>query len=576
MIKSSIAIKRLMGILFICLFLIGFYSVRSEATEIDIMFVYENGATTWVNSNGGMTAFGQDVINRMNQAMQNSNIDLTFRLVHSMTVNTTETDLTNALTALRAGSGVYASVHTARDTYKADLVAMFVDTGSAYGYVGLGYLLSTWSGSPGYAYTTNAIRSVAISHTLTHEVGHNLGAHHSKYQTSDPGPNTGFTNPTAPYSAGWYFTGSNGTRYHTIMAYNSDGYGNYYTSAPLFSTPLITYQGTSAGHAQDGDNARLIGLTKGIVANYRQGSTTTYNLVVTKTGAGSGTVTSSPSGINCGSTCSASFSSGTSVTLTATPASGSTFGGWSGDCSATSSTCTVTMNASKSVTATFNSGSTQCTYTISSSPQTFSSSAGTGIVRITPSSTDCYAGWNLASDSSWLKFTYTCTSGICTSNTANGIGEGTASFRVDANSSSTQRTGTISLSGGNSVTITQSAMGSCTQCGISFSDVPTTSFAYNNILAIGCAGVTRGCGTNQYCPYDNVTRGQMAAFIIRAKEGEPPADYCISGSGFNDVSGGDVFCKYIKRLSELRITQGCGNGNYCPLRSVTRGRWQRL
>src|SRR5207245_5402868 len=64
-------------------------------------------------------------------------------------------------------------------------------------------------------------------------------------------------------------------------------------------------------------------------------------------------VTSSAVGINCGATCSASFASGTSVTLTAVPASGSVFGSWSGaGCSGTGS-CVVTMNAAQSVTATF-------------------------------------------------------------------------------------------------------------------------------------------------------------------------------------------------------------------------------
>ena len=50
---------------------------------------------------------------------------------------------------------------------------------------------------------------------------------------------------------------------------------------------------------------------------------TQYTLSVTI--SGSGTVTSAPSGINCGTTCSASYDSGTQVTLTATPATGSTF-----------------------------------------------------------------------------------------------------------------------------------------------------------------------------------------------------------------------------------------------------------
>ena len=76
-------------------------------------------------------------------------------------------------------------------------------------------------------------------------------------------------------------------------------------------------------------------------------------LSVAKAGNGSGAVISSPSGINCGSTCSASFPSGSSVQLRANPNASSTFSGWSGACSGTS-TCTVTVSAAASVTATFN------------------------------------------------------------------------------------------------------------------------------------------------------------------------------------------------------------------------------
>jgi len=72
---------------------------------------------------------------------------------------------------------------------------------------------------------------------------------------------------------------------------------------------------------------------------------------------GNGTVTSSPPGISCPGTCSASFASGTTVTLTATPSGSSSFAGWSGDCAAagTASTCTLTMTSSRTVTATFSS-----------------------------------------------------------------------------------------------------------------------------------------------------------------------------------------------------------------------------
>jgi len=79
----------------------------------------------------------------------------------------------------------------------------------------------------------------------------------------------------------------------------------------------------------------------------------TFSLSVSKPGNGIGTVTSSPSGIDCGASCGAPFAIGTSVTLTATPGSGSTFSGWSGACSGAGPSCVVVMNAANSVTATF-------------------------------------------------------------------------------------------------------------------------------------------------------------------------------------------------------------------------------
>jgi hypothetical protein len=79
----------------------------------------------------------------------------------------------------------------------------------------------------------------------------------------------------------------------------------------------------------------------------------TYVLSVTKAGTGGGTVTSSPAGITCGSSCSASFDYNTLVTLSASAGTGSSFSGWSGACSGTGS-CQVTMDGAKGVTATFN------------------------------------------------------------------------------------------------------------------------------------------------------------------------------------------------------------------------------
>ncbi len=68
---------------------------------------------------------------------------------------------------------------------------------------------------------------------------------------------------------------------------------------------------------------------------------------------GGGTVTSSPVGINCGSTCSQSYAAGTTVVLTASPGISGKFGRWTGGCSGTSTTCTVALNAGTTVNAEF-------------------------------------------------------------------------------------------------------------------------------------------------------------------------------------------------------------------------------
>ena len=77
-------------------------------------------------------------------------------------------------------------------------------------------------------------------------------------------------------------------------------------------------------------------------------------LVVYKGGSQNGTVTSNPAGINCGSDCSEWYDWGTQVILTATPAPGHTFTGWSGACTGTNTQCTLFMTAPKSTTASFN------------------------------------------------------------------------------------------------------------------------------------------------------------------------------------------------------------------------------
>lgn len=79
----------------------------------------------------------------------------------------------------------------------------------------------------------------------------------------------------------------------------------------------------------------------------------THLLSLARAGEGEGSVLSSPSGISCGTACSKAYNEGTLVTLTAKPALGSSFAGWSGACSGSGLSCAVTMAQARSVTASF-------------------------------------------------------------------------------------------------------------------------------------------------------------------------------------------------------------------------------
>ena len=119
-----------------------------------------------------------------------------------------------------------------------------------------------------------------------------------------------------------------------------------------------------------------------LVGEFATAIPNTYLLSVNRMGVGgNGTVTSNPGGINCGNVCQAEFTEGTSVTLTAQPASGSSFAGWSGACSGTGS-CTVTMDQARSVTARFagvNDEPTTYTYATTFMGSLAQSSAGASV-----------------------------------------------------------------------------------------------------------------------------------------------------------------------------------------------------
>ncbi len=108
--------------------------------------------------------------------------------------------------------------------------------------------------------------------------------------------------------------------------------------------------------------------------------------------------------------------------------------------------------------------------------------------------------------------------------------------------------------------------------GESFPDVTTSHPFYKFIENLFHNGVTGGCAGGNFCPSNPVTRAQMAVFLLKGEHGSsyvPPS--CIA-TLFADVPcPGGSFVDWINQLASETITGGCGNGDYCPGNSVTRG-----
>jgi len=101
-----------------------------------------------------------------------------------------------------------------------------------------------------------------------------------------------------------------------------------------------------------------------------------------------------------------------------------------------------------------------------------------------------------------------------------------------------------------------------------FSDVPASHPFYAFIEEMAARKITSGCGGGRYCPDDPVTRGQMAVFLIKALGITPTAP---ATPRFGDVLREHPFYAFIEELAASGITKGCGAGNYCPESAVTRG-----
>jgi hypothetical protein len=105
---------------------------------------------------------------------------------------------------------------------------------------------------------------------------------------------------------------------------------------------------------------------------------------------------------------------------------------------------------------------------------------------------------------------------------------------------------------------------------VPFTDVTSEMWSCRFIKRLKELQITTGYGDGRYGPYDFVSREEMATFLVRSLEVESPTGYCNAGVPFTDVASEMWSCRFVKRLKELQITTGYGDGRYGPKDYLTR------
>jgi hypothetical protein len=269
---------------------------------------------------------------------------------------------------------------------------------------------------------------------------------------------------------------------------------------------------------------------------------------MTVSGGPGGTITSSPAGINCGSSCTASFDNGTKVTLSAAPSAGNSFAGWAGACSGTAPTCTVVMNSAASVSANFAHAQVQLSVTengagtITSNPPGISCGAtcvatfnsGTQVtLTARPNSGNSFAGW----------------SGACSGSSSTCALVLNSGMSVVADFSSTRVQLTVSEAGSGSGTITSNPAGiSCQSCSASFpagTVVTLTANPDSSFVFDGWSGACTGTGA---C---SITLNAAASVTAQFSATLQSINHIIFM-----VQENHSFDGYFGKLNDYRITHG--------------------
>ena len=260
---------------------------------------------------------------------------------YAITANFAESITYILTTAVGGGGGGTIDPPTGDHTYNKDDVVTVTATADT------GYLFDYWVGCTSSTNSCQVTMDGNKTVTAYFVVSHNL----TVAVATDRGGPGGNTSP----AAGIHAYAENSTVPVTASA--NPGYTfSQWTGDCMGTDPDV------CSVTMDADKA--------VTANF---AINQYALTVTRAGTGSGSVTSDPSGIDCGGSCSHDFDYNTLVTLTANAAVYSFFDGWSGGCSGIGP-CSVTMNAIQDVIATFTLGTPSMT--VSKTALIFTSSAG--------------------------------------------------------------------------------------------------------------------------------------------------------------------------------------------------------
>ena len=281
------------------------------------------------------------------------------------------------------------------------------------------------------------------------------------------------------------------------------------------------------------------------------------SLTVSKAGTGAGLVTSSPAGITCGATCTASFAAGTVIALSATPQPSSTFTGWSGGGCAGTGACMVTLAASTTVTATF--ALNRYTLTVARS----GTGASFGTVTSSPAGITCGTDCSEAYDHGTM-VTLTAAGGAGATfdgwpATSGCTGTGpcvvtvTAATTINAPFTLAQYTLTAAVAGGGTGTITSSP------AGINCPGTCARPFAYNTMVTLTAtpaanhtfAGWSGGCTGTGTCVV-TIT----GAINVTATMNPPPNVAFVTSSvhtgNLGGLAGADAICQ--ARASAVGLT----------------------